>query len=34
MVSRSSTPEELGAMLESELKKLAVVIKERNMRAE
>lgn len=29
-----STPEELGAMLESELKKLAVVIKERNMRAE
>jgi tripartite-type tricarboxylate transporter receptor subunit TctC len=29
-----STPEELGAMLESELKKLAVVTKERNMRAE
>ena len=29
-----STPEELGAMLESELKKWAVVIKERNMRAE
>ena len=29
-----STPEELGVMLESELKKWAVVIKERNMRAE
>jgi tripartite-type tricarboxylate transporter receptor subunit TctC len=29
-----STPEELGAMLESELKKWAVVIKERKMRAE
>jgi tripartite-type tricarboxylate transporter receptor subunit TctC len=29
-----STPEELGAMLESELKKWAVVIRERNMRAE
>ena len=29
-----STPEQLGAMLESELKKWAVVIKERNMRAE
>ena len=29
-----STPEQLAALLESELKKWAVVIRERNMRAE